>query len=334
MDPRPNDSDRRATTRRRLLTAATGALAAGLAGCLDGPTDGEASTQTAAPTVGTLGPTHTWIDDPYTRLDAPEREGESDGPVTGAATLDAGFFTEYELRLGLPTRVHITVSTEGSEMDVYLLDAESFSHYRSGESVAFSDWVAETGIDSVTGTALVEPGRYHVVFDNSAAYGSEPGGSVRFEFRIDTRVENPLTTTAVSPTVVDSEGSQPKIRAVEDGFGNEFRTERDASDSFRVEEEVVLTDETRIELCVTEIAAASAEAVTYRYEFLERNHPYNTGQFVAPNCWGWRLGRDDYQSRWTFRVLLRNQDEIGYRGGGYESDFGVSVTYENLRLAE
>ena len=101
--------------------------------------------------------------------------------------------------------------------------------------------------------------------------GSEPQGSVRFEFHVTTRVDSPLTASDEPPTVVDAAGEEPKVRAIKDNFGNTFRTGRDAFDGFSIEEAIPVTNGKTVELRVIEMAAKGAENLGYRYELLDCN---------------------------------------------------------------
>lgn len=322
------------SSRRRILSLSAGALATGFAGCIgspdsagsdtdstESPSDTPESSESEEDTTG-----HTWIDDPFSELNSPREEGGSDFEVSGRATLDPGFFTEIELPLTLPSQVSVNVSTGEENMDVYLLSGRKFNQYVEGKDVDFSETYAVTNADSVEEIYQAEPGTYNFVFDNSSAYGSQPEGSVPFEFQIGASASNPLIKNIEPPEIVES-ASQPRIVEIQDNLGHTFSPE-----TARIEDEVQLTDDTIIKLKITKIAADEGDEITYYYDFLERTHRYDTNRYVDTNGWAWDLRREDYVSQLDFRILIRNQDDIHYRGGGYDADDGDDVKYSNLVL--
>jgi len=151
-----------------------------------------------------------------------------------------------------------------------------------------------------------------------------------------TGTAEPTETEAEESTDTQSTSGQPKIREVEDNFGNTFSFDRDASDSVQVDEEIVVSDATEVELCVTEVANETNNEVSYSYWFgsSQSAHPDNTAgdARIEENCWSWDMQRDDYSSDWVFSIWIRNDDEIYYQNNSVESDFRVTIHYSNLTL--
>lgn len=269
---------------------------------------------------------HQFKSPPYENVVTEERGATT--TVSGEITLDAGQYALKEFRLEKQTQIQITGVKEGEGgMDLFLLRAErEFERYSEGEGANISGEIAETNFESIERTVKVSPGRYFLVFDNSAAYGAEPRGTVNFEFEVVLQA-----ASWVSP-------SQPKIAEVEDNFGHTFTFSRDTSDSVRVDDEIVVSDDTVVELCVTEVAKQDDDNITYSYEFLDdASHPDNPERAtdrIEGNCWSWDMRRNDYQSRWGFRIWIRNEDEIYYQNNSVESDYRVDVYYTNLTLEE
>jgi len=331
------------SSRRRLLSLSAGALATGLAGCTG--TDDEESDATSTETPNSTSndssssvdsTAHTWIDDPFSELNAPEEKNISGFEITGQATLDPGFFTEVEVPSNLPSRVNVTISTEGENMDVYLLEGGKFNQYVEGGDVDFSDTLAVTNTNNVEETYQAEPDSYNLVFDNSGVYGSQPEGPVQFEFEVTTTPNNPLIESVEPPEIVRS-SEQPKIVEMRDNLGHTFTEGEEEGGALRpprVEDEVTISDDTIIKLRVTKIAAQDDDDITYSYRFLERAHRYNTHGHIPISSWAWDLQRTDYQDSIAFRIEIRNNDDIYYRGQATRADDLVDIRYSNLTLDE
>jgi hypothetical protein len=326
-------------SRRRILSLSGGALATGLAGCTGIDDEGSDTTSTETPNSKSNGDSdsvdstsHTWIDDPFSELNTPEEGSGAGFEVTGQATLDPGFFTEVEVPSNIPSRVSVNVTTEGENMDVYLLDGGKFNQYQQGEDVDFSDTLAVTNTNNVEETYQAEPENYNLVFDNSGVYGGQPEGPVQFEFEATTTPNNPLIESVEPPEIVRS-SEQPKIVEMRDNLGHTFTEGEEEGGGLRpypVEDEVTIADDTIIKLRVTKIAAQSGDEITYSHRFLERGHRYDhTGPVSA---WAWDLQREDYQDSIVFRISIENSDDIEYTGT--EGDDFVDIRYSNLTLGD
>jgi hypothetical protein len=157
-----------------------------------------------------------------------------------------------------------------------------------------------------------------------------------------TETEEPTETPAETeeptetPDKTEPSPKQPKIREVQDNFGNTFRFDGDSSDSIQVDDEIVVSDETEIELCVTDIEKYEDDDVSFSYWFgnSQAEHPDNTAgdARLEENCHWWDMQRDDYSSHWGFSIWIRNGDEIYYQNDSVESDYRVVIHYNNLTL--
>jgi hypothetical protein len=327
------------SSRRRILSLSAGALATGVAGCIgspdsagsdtdstESPSDTPESSESEEDTTG-----HTWIDDPFSELNAPEEKNISGFEIAGQATLDPGFFTEVEVPSNLPSQVNVNLSTEGENMDVYLLDRGTFNQYMEGENVDFSNTLSVTNTNSVEETHQAQPDNYNLVFDNSGVYGSQPEASVQFEFEVTTTPNNPLLEGTEPPEIVRS-SDQPKIVEMWDNLGHTFTEEDQGLSPYPVEDEVTISDDTIIKLRVTKIAAQSEDEITYSYRFLERGHRYDTHGYIPVSSWAWDLRREDYQNTIAFRINIKNDDNIEYNDP--EGDDYIDIRYSNLTLEE
>lgn len=155
----------------------------------------------------------------------------------------------------------------------------------------------------------------------------------------ETVTESPTNTATSTPEPPD----QPKIREVQNNLGHTFKfTDDDFPGSpvtrAEVEDEVVVKDGMELELCVTEVAKKPGDTVTYsfRHGNSQSDHPDNprATDRIKANCWSWIMRREDYSSRWHFRIWVRNEDEIYYQNDSPESDYMVDVDYTNLTLED
>jgi hypothetical protein len=318
------------SSRRRILSLSAGALATGVAGCVEYGNEGEdrggmegSATDTDSPDDTTSSTedssvAHEFKSPPYENIET--EEGPSSTTVSGRIVLEAGQYAQYNFELEESTQVQITGSNEGEgTMDLFLLSPESeLSTYMDGKSADFSGGFTETDFETVDRSLEVSSGDYFLVFDNSVVYGAEPEGAVASEFEM---------------ILGDPSPSQPKIREVTDNFGHTFSFSRDASDSVRVDDEVVVSDDTAVELCVTDVAKQEEDDVVYSYWFGNTlsEHPDNVEK-VEDNCNSWDMQRSDYQSDWGFKIWISNGDEIGYQNEG--TDYRAGVYYTNLTLEE
>lgn len=358
MDGSDPDKYLQPSSRRRILGLSAGALATGLAGCTGGDSTSSAETATDAQTpsrtetdrVTTAAVRHEQVDS-FTEVR--ESEADSSRTLSFEVPLEAGQYAHRELRIAEPSELHIAGEST-AEMDVFLLAGErAFSKYQAGESAVFSGGFTETGIESVQRTVEVPPGTYFLVFDNTAVYGAEPRGGVNAQFEIvvssdtatptETETETePKTTTppGENNAEVVAPSDMPKIRKVTDNFGHTFvwDPETDSDEGFypEVEEEVVVSDDTKVTLTVEEILADSDDAISYSYLFgsSQRSHPDNTApdERVRSNRHTWDMRREDYSSDWSFSLYIRNEDGIQYQNEHIQTDFQVDVTYSNLTL--
>lgn len=313
-----------------MITLGTSVSAIGLAGCAADRNDGESSEGENQTTTDTESPddttsstedssvVHEFKSPPYENIET--EEGPSSTTVSGGIVLEAGQYAQYNFELEESTQVQITGSNEGEgTMDLFLLKSErELNTYMEGESADFTGGFTETDFETVDRSLEVSSGGYFLVFDNSAVYGAEPEGEVAFEFEM---------------VLGDPSPSQPKIREVQDNFGNTFRFSRDAVDSAQVDDEIVVSDDTVVELCVTEVAKQEEDDLVYSYWFGNTlsEHPDNVEK-VEDNCNSWDMERSDYQSDWGFKVWISNGDEIGYQNEG--TDYRAGVYYTNLTLEE
>jgi hypothetical protein len=271
-------------------------------------------------------PDHQFKSPPYENVETDERGATR--TVSGEITLEAGEYAVQVFRPEKQTQIQITGDTVGEgEIDLFVLSSDrEFEKYSEGDGADISGEITKTNVRTIEQTIEVSPGEYSFVFDNSAVCGAEPQGTVTFEFEIVSQ-----TSSWVSP-------SQPKIAEVQDNFGHTFTFSRDSADSVHVDDEIVASDDTSIELCVTEVAKQEEDNVTYSYEFLDdASHPDNPERAtdrIEKNCWSWDMRRNDYKSRWGFRIWIRNEDDIYYQNNSVESDYSVDVYYTNLTLEE
>jgi len=308
-----------------------------------------AGTQTPTPTstpTDVSSSKHQFKSPPYENVE--RQEGQSTTTISGEIVLESGEYAQQEIRVEQSAQFSITGVNEGEgDMDVFLLTPESaFAKYQEAESAVFSGGLVSTEITDIERTVEISGGSHFLVFDNTAVYGAEPQGTVRFEFEVKVH-----TGTSTSPETEEEDRteqeeteepteteppSQPKIREVTDNFGHTFTFSRDTSDSVRVDDEVVVSDDTAVELCVTEVAKQSDDDVTYSYDFLDdASHPDNPDRAtdrIENNCWSWDMRRADYQADWGFRIWVRNEDEIYYHNNSVESDYVADVYYTNLTL--
>lgn len=317
-------------SRRRILSISAGAFATGIAGCtekenesmdteeenesttiVENSNDTETSTESSSPT-------HEFKSPPYDNIET--EEGPSSTTVSGRVVLEAGQYAQYSFELAEQTQVQITGSNKGEGgMDVFLLNPESeLSVYMEGQNADFTGGFTETDFETIDRSLEISSGEYFLVFDNSAVYGAEPQGKVIFEFE--------MILGNRSPT-------QPKIREVKDNFGNAFRFNRDARDSVEVTDEIVVSDDTEIELCVTDVATQEEDDLVYTYWFGNTlsDHPDNADG-IEDNCRSWNMKRSDYESDWGFSIWISNEDKIGYQND--DTDYRVDVYYTNLTLEE
>lgn len=316
-------------SRRRILSLSASAFATGIAGCTDKENesvgmeekndteDVENSNDTETSTEDSS-PTHEFKSPPYDNIET--EEGPSSTTVSGRIVLEAGQYAQYSFELEEQTQVQITGSNKGEgAMDLFLLNPESeLSAYMEGQNADFTGGFTETDFETIDRSLEASSGEYFLVFDNSAVYGAEPQGEVIFEFEM---------------TLGNRSPSQPKIREVKDNFGNSFKFNRDASDSVEVNDEIVVSDDTKIELCVTEVAKQEEDDLVYTYWFGNSlsDHPDNADE-IEENCRSWNMKRSDYESNWDFSIWISNEDEIGYQND--DTDYRVDVYYTNLTLEE
>lgn len=121
---------------------------------------------------------------------------------------------------------------------------------------------------------------------------------------------------------------------MEDNFGNTFAFDRDASDSAQVDEEIVVSDDTEVDLCVTEVEASGDVWFSYWFGSQQSDHPDNTAGDArsSERCWSWEMEREDYASEWRFSIWARNADDIYYQNDAVESDYRVTVYNTNLTV--
>jgi len=325
--------------RRTLIRTSATVLPFGIAGCVSqdqGTEDESATTEeptSTSSTTSTSSPTKS-----HEQVNADSTTETTGGvtTITGNVVLEEGQFTQQELRLEHRSLIELSGVIEGEAgLDVFLFQGErDFANYQDREGDVSSSEVVATGINEI-GRELVEPsGDYFLVFDNSDVYGEGSTGRIELEFQITARgITNDSGSEEYSP-------SQPKIFEVTDNFGHEIAisAEDPPSKDVSIDDELVISDDTVIEICVTEVAKAAEDTITYSFDFLNDaehpDNPENAEARIESNCWEWNMRREDYQSRWGFRIWIRNQDDIYYQNDSVESDFSVDVYYTNITLEE
>lgn len=325
--------------RRTLLRTSATVLPFGIAGCVSQETGNETETTSTPESPSPSTPNST---SPST--DAPDQvtadsNTETTGGVTtitGSVVLEPGQFTQQELRLDHRSLIELSGAIDGDDgLDILLFRGErQFAKYQEGESDVSSSDVVAAGTTDIERSIIEPSGDYFLVFDNSDGYGESSERDISLEFKITARgITEESGTEEYSP-------SQPKIFEVTDNFGHEIAisAEDPPSKDVSIDDEVMVSDDTVIELCVTEVAKAADDTITYSFEFLDdADHPDNPEgpeMRTDDNCWEWDMRREDYQSRWVFRIWVRNQDDIYYQNNSVESDFSVDVMYTNLTLEE
>jgi hypothetical protein len=148
-----------------------------------------------------------------------------------------------------------------------------------------------------------------------------------------TEREEPAETQTPTP---DPRPNQPKIWEVQDNFGNTLTFEHDGSEQVHVEEEIVVNDETEIQVCVTDIAKKLDDEIEYHFRFgnTVTSHPDNEREWTRDNCHVWNMSHEDYTSNWSIGIHIRNGDRTYYQNPGFESDYRTIIHYKNLTLAE
>lgn len=149
-------------TRRALVASAGTALLAGLAGCgggdgggADGGTgpsgDTETDTPTPTPSVETV------VDD--------ELHLEEGGYESWQFYVPGSFTLDYEFTV-----------TEGSAIDVYVVEHRQLQHFEAERVFEFV--VASEGAESDSVTQQLPEATYHLVVDHSARGSAEPPGGL------------------------------------------------------------------------------------------------------------------------------------------------------------
>lgn len=304
-----------------------------------------AGTQTPTPTstpTDVSSSKHQFKSPPYENVE--RQEGQSTTTISGEIVLESGEYAQQEIRVEQSAQFSITGVNEGEgDMDVFLLTPESaFAKYQEAESAVFSGGLVSTEITDIERTVEISGGSHFLVFDNTAVYGAEPQGTVRFEFQFV--LERAIPSEGETPegennAEIVSESDMPKIRKVTDNFGHTFVRDPDEDDdgfSVQVEDEVVVSDDTTVTLTVEEILANPEDDLSYNYVFgsSASDHPDNTrfDERIRSNTRTWDMRREDYTSGWYFDVYIRNEDDIYYQNESIQTDFVFGVTYSNLTL--
>lgn len=151
-----------------------------------------------------------------------------------------------------------------------------------------------------------------------------------------TPTPTPAPTQTPTPTPASTQTprspDQPKIREVQDNFGHIFNVTADHDQQFTVEDEIIVNDDTSVELCVTNISKKENDKIRFDYWFghMRSDHPDSPEGWNDSSCWNWDMNCDYYSSDWVFQIWIRNEDNIYYHNESNESDFRVVVRYENL----
>lgn len=136
-------------------------------------------------------------------------------------------------------------------------------------------------------------------------------------------------SAAIILSLSTATASQPKIVTMEDNFGEEYNFTKlfDMGGYYlQYEDEVVVSDDTTISLCVTEVRSENPKNLTYEW-----NTPMFDGWKQGEKCSTWNISREDYERYWSFFVRIDNGDEIRPNG---EADFRAGVRYDNLTLRD
>jgi hypothetical protein len=125
-----------------------------------------------------------------------------------------------------------------------------------------------------------------------------------------------------------STAAQPKILEVTDNFGNSYDVSgaENGVTSVSVEEELVVSDDTEVTLCVSEVSAEDKDSLVYDFEALQTDGN-NDAEATTDNCNTWNLEESDYTSQIGFRIRLGNQDDVEY--SFYNRDYVVDYKFTN-----
>jgi uncharacterized protein (DUF3084 family) len=125
--------------------------------------------------------------------------------------------------------------------------------------------------------------------------------------------------------------SPPKIVEITDSFGNTYQFEPGEEEtyvsSFNDREEVVLTNETEITLCVTEYKAEDGREVKFSMTYPTGGSP---GSWSEDNCKSFSLDENDYGTNLPFYIWIKDDSDIEYHCCG--ADFYAQIRYTNIAL--
>jgi len=127
------------------------------------------------------------------RTDATSVTDQSEEPyrlrLTLGFELPAGEYTTTVLSPTETETLAIDATVNRGTLDIWTIAEEDFEAYETGEEVHSVDGLSATGV--IAGTTLVgeiEPGDHRIVFDNTPAFGSGPGGTAAGNARLVRRL--------------------------------------------------------------------------------------------------------------------------------------------------
>lgn len=125
-----------------------------------------------------------------------------------------------------------------------------------------------------------------------------------------------------------STAAQPKIVEVTDNFGNSYDVSgaENGVTSVNVEEELVVSDDTEVTLCVSQVSAENKNDLVYDFEALQTDET-DDAEATTDNCNTWNLEESDYTSQISFRIRVGNEDDVEY--SFYNRDYVVDYKFTN-----
>jgi hypothetical protein len=103
--------------------------------------------------------------------------------ITGSATLGKGEFAVRQTTFNFARDVEVSATVQGDGViDIFTMSADEFDRFRDREDAVYHSGLTEEGVSDTTLSSSLPPGEHRLVFDNTAVFGTEPGGEVRFDF--------------------------------------------------------------------------------------------------------------------------------------------------------
>ncbi|TNF25234.1 MAG: hypothetical protein EP329_23430 [Deltaproteobacteria bacterium] len=179
---------------RRVLTAALCALLLVPVGC-DSSGGGAGGKVTDAPTFGGKSDSSFAI----------AESGRFEGDTTVSGTVEGTEALAYRFNAWAGTKVEITLSSPGLEMDPYLV-VDGPHPGGDGKIVAFNDDGPGDSLDSALSLTLTEPGAYRILVGSYGTFNEDPNDKGRFEltFRCLEGCEMPQISLAELLTTLEA----------------------------------------------------------------------------------------------------------------------------------